>query len=81
MLHRLQDKQGNSESPRQRAYATVIAADLLASRGLSWLAENLYSNVAITLRALPAHEWEPELAEQLNKYMPMRPAVDADRKG
>ncbi|WP_417220263.1 type VI secretion system protein TssA [Achromobacter spanius] len=81
VLHRLQDKQGNSESPRQRAYATVIAADLLASRGLSWLAENLYSNVAITLRALPAHEWEPELAEQLNKYMPMRPAVDADRKG
>lgn len=81
VLHRLQDKQGHSESPRQRAYATVIAADLLASRGLSWLAENLYTNVAITLRALPAHEWEPELAEQLNKYIPMRPAVDADRKG
>ncbi len=81
VLLRLQDKQGHSESPRQRAYAAVIAADLLASRGLSWLAENLYTNVAITLRALPAHEWEPELAEQLNKYMPVRPTADAERKG
>ncbi|GEM_PF-78632 len=80
VLHRLQEQQGNSESPRQRAYATVIAADLLAARGLSWLAQNLYTNVAVTLRAMPAHEWEPELAEQLNPYLPVRPASDADGK-
>lgn len=80
VLRRLQDMQGHSESPRQRSYAAVIAADLLAARGLSWLADTLYTNVGITLHTLPAHEWEPELSEQLNKYLPARPPAEADRK-
>ena len=61
---------------------TLIEAmlPLLAARGLSWLADTLYTNVGITLHTLPAHEWEPELSEQLNKYLPARPPAEADRK-
>lgn len=81
VLRRLQDLQGSSASPRQQGHASVIAADLLASRGLSWLAENLYRNVAHTLRTLPAHEWEPELSEQLSKYTPAWTSAEPDRKG
>ncbi|WMD21230.1 type VI secretion system protein TssA [Achromobacter seleniivolatilans] len=81
VLRRLQDLQGSSASPRRQGHASVIAADLLASRGLSWLAENLYRNVAHTLRTLPAHEWEPELSEQLSKYTPAWTSAEPDRKG
>ncbi len=51
LLRFTQDKQGHSESPRQRAYAAVIAADLLASRGLSDWPKTSTQQIAITLRA------------------------------
>lgn len=61
VLMRLQQLHSTSDDPRQRNYATVIAADLLASRGLSWLAGDLYASVARQMRELTAQAWEPAL--------------------
>lgn len=61
VLLRLQDLHASHDAPRQRSYATVIAADLLASRGLSWLADDLYASVARLMRDTTAQAWEPEL--------------------
>ena len=61
VLLRLQELHATQDAPRQRSYATVIAADLLASRGLSWLADDLYANVARQMRDTTAQGWEPEL--------------------
>jgi len=61
VLLRLQDLHARHDAPRQRSYATVIAADLLASRGLSWLADDLYASVARLMRDTTAQGWEPEL--------------------
>ncbi|MGH2419834.1 type VI secretion system protein TssA [Pseudomonas sp. C 49-2] len=61
VLLRLQDLHATHDAPRQRSYATVIAADLLASRGLSWLADDLYASVARLMRETTAQGWEPEL--------------------
>ncbi|WLG93440.1 type VI secretion system protein TssA [Pseudomonas sp. FP198] len=61
VLLRLQELHATHDAPRQRCYATVIAADLLASRGLSWLADDLYANVARLMRDTTVQGWEPEL--------------------
>ena len=61
VLLRLQEMHAAHNAPRQRSYATVIAADLLASRGLSWLADDLYASVARLMRETTAQGWEPEL--------------------
>jgi type VI secretion system protein VasJ len=61
VLLRLQELHATHDAPRQRSYATVIAADLLASRGLSWLADDLYAGVARLMRDTTAQGWEPEL--------------------
>lgn len=61
VLLRLQELHASHDAPRQRSYATVIAADLLASRGLSWLADDLYASVARLMRDTTAQAWEPEL--------------------
>lgn len=65
VLLRLQELHATHDAPRQRSYATVIAADLLASRGLSWLADDLYASVARLMRDTTAHGWEPELYKRV----------------
>lgn len=80
VLRRLQDLQTTYHSPRQRSYATVIAADLLASRGLSWLATDLYASVARAMQATPAEQWEPSLFEHLTRKLPMQDAIEQGRK-
>lgn len=65
VLLRLQELHATHDAPRQRSYATVIAADLLASRGLSWLADDLYANVARLMRDTTAQGWEPELYQKV----------------
>lgn len=65
VLLRLQELHATHDAPRQRSYATVIAADLLASRGLSWLADDLYANVARLMRDTSAQGWEPELYQKV----------------
>lgn len=67
VLRRLQEMQAEVKSPRQRCYVTVIAADLLASRGLAWLADDLYARVEKTMQDTPAHEWEPDLYGHLSQ--------------
>jgi len=79
VLHRLQDIQEGSAAPRQRGYATVIAADMLAARGLSWLAQDLYACVGRIMRNTPASQWEPDLFGPLSKYAPARLAADEER--
>ncbi|KAB0479793.1 type VI secretion system protein VasJ [Pseudomonas reinekei] len=65
VLLRLQELHATHDAPRQRCYATVIAADLLASRGLSWLADDLYASVARLMRDTTAQRWEPELYQRV----------------
>ncbi len=65
VLLRLQELHASQDAPRQRSYATVIAADLLASRGLSWLADDLYANVARLMRDTTARGWEPEMYQKV----------------
>ncbi|KRP59175.1 type VI secretion system protein TssA [Pseudomonas trivialis] len=65
VLLRLQDLHAAHDAPRQRSYATVIAADLLASRGLSWLADDLYASVARLMRDTTAQGWEPQLYQKV----------------
>lgn len=78
-LRRLQEIQQGAAAPRQRAYATVIAADMLAARGLSWLAHDLYGCVGRIMRNTPASHWEPDLFGPLSKYAPERSAAEEER--
>lgn len=68
VLLRLQALHAAQGAPRHRSYATVIAADLLASRGLSWLADDLYANVARLMRGTTAQLWEPELYQKVAQH-------------
>lgn len=70
VLLRLQGMQAAYRAPRQRCYATVIAADLLAARGLGWLATDLCANVARVMQATPAAQWEPDLYQKLVEQHP-----------
>jgi len=81
VLRRLQDMQAAFSAPRQRCYATVIAADLLASRGLSWLAMDLYANVGRIMQSTSAEHWEPELYGHLGRQTPVQLVVEQARKG
>lgn len=65
VLLRLQALQAGQGAPRQRCHASVIAADLLGARGLTWLADDLYANAARLMAATPAHAWEPDLYQRL----------------
>lgn len=65
VLQRLQQLQDAHEAPRQRSHVSVIAADLLASRGLAWLADDLYASVARLMRDTCAQTWEPELYQKV----------------
>lgn len=65
VLLRLQAMQAGPASPRQRCHASVIAADLLGARGLTWLANDLYANAARLMAGTPADAWEPDLYRRL----------------
>ncbi|WPO98781.1 type VI secretion system protein TssA [Pseudomonas sp. HR96] len=65
VLLRLQAMQAGHSAPRQRCHASVIAADLLGARGLSWLADDLYANAARLMAATSADAWEPDLYRRL----------------
>lgn len=81
VLKRLQDMQTAFRTPRQRCHVTVIAADVLASRGLSFLAADLYANVARTMRGTLAEQWEPDLFGHLAKQLPPSVVLEHGRKG
>ena len=68
VLLRLQGMQADFRAPRERCHTTVIAADLLAARGVSWLAQELCAGVARTMQETTASAWEPEVFQRLQLY-------------
>ncbi|WP_449432108.1 type VI secretion system protein TssA [Pseudomonas putida] len=77
VLLRLQGMQADFPGPRERCHTTVIAADLLAARGVSWLAQDLCAGVARTMQQTTASAWEPEVFQRLQQYL--APQVLTDR--
>lgn len=68
VLLKLQAMQADLRAPRERCHTTVIAADLLAARGVSWLAQDLCASVARTMQHTTAAVWEPEVFQRLQQY-------------
>ncbi|WP_176506279.1 MULTISPECIES: type VI secretion system protein TssA [Pseudomonas] len=68
VLLRLQALQADFCAPRERCHSTLIAADLLAARGVSWLAQDLCSSVARTMQQTTADAWEPHVFQRLQQY-------------
>lgn len=68
VLLRLQGMQADFRSLRERCHTTVIAADLLAARGVSWLAQDLCAGVARTMQETTASAWEPEVFQRLQQH-------------
>lgn len=79
VLRRLQEMQGDDATPRWRGHARVIAADMLAARGLTWLAEDLYAGVDRVMRDMPASLWEPELFGLLGQHLAGRQGAEDQR--
>ncbi|MFJ4347712.1 type VI secretion system protein TssA [Pseudomonas sp. NPDC089401] len=77
VLLRLQGMQAALQAPRERCHTTVIAAELLAARGVPWLARDLCAGVARTMQETTASTWEPEVFQRLQQYA--APPVQADR--
>ncbi|QXH37477.1 type VI secretion system protein TssA [Pseudomonas muyukensis] len=68
VLLRLQGMHAQLQAPRERCHTTVIAADLLAARGVSWLARDLCAGVARTMQETTASTWEPAVFQRLQQY-------------
>lgn len=64
-LLRLQSRQDAGTPPRERHYASVAAADALATRGLGWLAQDIYAGVARAMAEQTASQWEPGLFDHV----------------
>ncbi|MCO7567098.1 type VI secretion system protein TssA [Pseudomonas sp. S 311-6] len=79
VLLRLQGMQADFRAPRERCHSTVIAADLLAARGLSWLAQDLCASVARTMQQTTADAWEPEVFQRLQQYSAASVLIDQDK--
>lgn len=74
MLKRLEDMQQISASPRHSCHVMVIAAELLTSRGLRWLADGLCARAHQIMQNASAAQWEPDLFELLQRQAP--PALE-----
>ncbi len=68
VLLTLQGLHADCRTPRERCHTTVIAADLLAARGVSWLAQDLCASVSQTMQQTTADAWEPETFQKLRQY-------------
>jgi type VI secretion system protein VasJ len=80
VLLRLQAVQADYRSPRERCHTTVIAADLLAARGVSWLARDLCASVALTMQATTAQAWEPDVYLRLQQHSAQPSLVDNNKE-
>ncbi|MDZ3992494.1 type VI secretion system protein TssA [Pseudomonas sp. Teo4] len=80
VLLRLQGLQSGCRSARERCHTTAIAADLLAARGVSWLAQDLCASVAQTMESTAAHVWEPEVYQKLKRYGAVAESVDQNKE-
>ncbi|WP_331832804.1 type VI secretion system protein TssA [Pseudomonas sp. LH21] len=79
VLLKLQAMQANLRAPRERCHTTVIAADLLAARGVSWLAQALCASVARTMQHTTAAVWEPEVFQRLQQYASAHVLADQNK--
>ncbi|NBA94158.1 type VI secretion system protein TssA [Pseudomonas sp. R5(2019)] len=70
MLRRLEAIQLESSHPRHCCYVMTIAAELLAARGLSWLADGLFFRAHVAMQGASVPEWEPDLFTLLERHMP-----------
>lgn len=70
MLRGLESLQQRKANLRHGCHVMAIAAELLASRGLSWLAEGLYARARSVMESASARAWEPELYELLARCAP-----------
>ncbi|MDH0648579.1 type VI secretion system protein TssA [Pseudomonas sp. GD03858] len=68
VLLTLQRLQADHRSPREHCHTTLLAADLLARRGVSWLAQDLCAGVARSMRQTTADAWEPDTFQRLRQY-------------
>lgn len=80
VLLRLQGMQAELHAPRERCHTTVIAADLLAARGVSWLARDLCAGVARTMQETTASAWEPEVFQRLQQYAAPQMQTDGNKE-
>lgn len=80
VLLRLQGMQAGFRAPRERCHTTVIAADLLAARGVSWLAQDLCAGVVRTMQQTTASDWEPEVFERLQQYASSHLLADRNKE-
>lgn len=79
VLLRLQALQADYRSPRERCHTTVIASDLLAARGVSWLAQDLCASVVRTMQQTRADAWEPELFQRLQQFSASSALIDQNK--
>lgn len=79
VLLRLQGMQADLHSPRERSHTTLIAADLLTTRGVSWLARELCAGVARTMQQTTAAAWEPEVFQGLQHYATASALADQNK--
>lgn len=70
MLRTLESTQQRNTDPRHACHVMAIAAELLASRGLSWLAEGLYARARSVMDSVTLPAWEPELYALLVQHTP-----------
>ncbi|MEN5300975.1 type VI secretion system protein TssA [Pseudomonas sp. TWI628] len=80
VLLRLQGMQADFRAPRERCHTTIIAADLLAARGVSWLAQDLCAGVARTMQETTASAWEPEVFQRLQRYATAQMQTDRNKE-
>ncbi|MNH35802.1 hypothetical protein D3C79_965200 [compost metagenome] len=71
--------QADFRGPRERGHTTVIAADLLAARGVAWLAQDLCAGVARTMQQTTASAWEPEVFQRLQQYAAAHVVADRSK--
>lgn len=68
VLLKLQGMLADYRTPRERCHTTLIAADLLAARGVAWLAQDLCAGVARTMQNTTADAWEPDVFQRLEQF-------------
>ncbi|MGK0160819.1 type VI secretion system protein TssA [Pseudomonas mosselii] len=79
VLLKLQAMQADLRAPRERCHTTVIAADFLAARGVSWLAQDLCASVARIMQHTTAAVWEPEVFQRLQQYASAHVLADQNK--
>ena len=79
VLLQLQALQTDYRSPRERCHTTAIAADLLATKGVSWLAQDLCASVVRTMQQTSAAAWEPEVFNRLQQVAATSPLLNQNK--